>query len=234
MFKVGDKVVCVEGFNKLVLGALYTVKTLPMTPDDPESTLRLEEVPGPWWQKRFKLANEQQELPPEAPEQAKPATNETGNPTKIEVGSPIVVNYIKGPYNVVNYKATVLKVATSYLSGPLYTFKAPDPEHGNPIPSEIWSLTAPHVVLDTEDKPFAIGDKVFIVKEWQPFSGDTPTVGQIGVILTVAEDGRARIHTPVVGCIFWYEPGDFVHYTEGMAVPKEAKPRKIINPRKEV
>lgn len=224
MFKVGDKVECIKAFNKLVLGAIYTVKTLPMIPDDPESTIRLEEVSGPWYQKRFKLADEQ-------PEQAKQESSPKGK-TTIGVGSPIVVNYVKGQYNVVNYKTTVLKVAKSYLGGPLYTFKAPGKEHGNPVPSDVWSLTAPHVVLDTEDKPFAIGDKVLIIKEWQPFDGNDPTVGQIGIIRNATNDGRARIHTPTVGCTYWYEPGDFVHYTEGMPVPKEAKPRKIINPRK--
>ena len=243
MFKVGDKVECIAAFNKLVLGAIYTVKTLPMTPDDPESTIRLEEVSGPWYQKRFKLADEQ---PEQAKQESSPkgkTTNETGNPpesspqgkTTIEVGSPIVVNYVKGQYNVVNYKTTVLKNVESFIyGGPVYTFKAPGEEHGNPVPSEIWSLTAPHVVLDTEDKPFAIGDKVLIIKEWQPFDGNDPTVGQIGIIRNATNDGRARIHAPAIDTTFWYEPGDFVHYTEGMPVPKEVKPRKIINPRKEV
>lgn len=221
MFKVGDIVICIDCHSNskyLVYGNEYIVT------DVEGDLLRLKDVLPMYFDYRFKLKEPMKAVNPELPPLEE---------TTIEVGSPIVVNYVKGPYNVVNYKTTVLKVAKSPLGGPLYTFKAPDLEHGNPIPnSEIWSLTAPHVVLDTENKPFAIGDKVFIVKEWQPFSGDTPTVGQIGVILTVAEDGRARIHTPVVGCLSWYEPGDFVHYTEGMAVPKEAKPRKIINPRK--
>ena len=223
MFKVGDIVICIDCHSNskyLVYGNEYIVT------DVEGDLLGLKDVLPMYFDYRFKLKEPMKVVKAEFPPKAE---------TTIEVGSPIVVNYVKGPYNVVNYKTTVLKVATSYyLSGPLYTFKAPDPEHGNPIPSEIWSLTAPHVVLDTEDKPFAIGDKVLIVKEWQPFSGDTPTVGQIGVIRSTDDlHGRARIAVPDIGTNYWYEPGDFVHYTEGMAVPKEAKPRKIINPRKE-
>lgn len=57
MFKVGDKVVCVRGYEDLVEGTTYTISQYNQRSDYP--TYLVEEILSGWWEEsRFVLASE--------------------------------------------------------------------------------------------------------------------------------------------------------------------------------
>lgn len=57
-FEIGDKVICVNCRDRLVLGKLYTVRKIMLLPNTLSCMVALEEYPGLWDATRFVLLRE--------------------------------------------------------------------------------------------------------------------------------------------------------------------------------
>lgn len=157
----------------------------------------------------------------------------------MKVGDKIVVNYSKGPYNVVDY----ITVITSLSTPPGHVkFSAPTKEQGNPMhpgPPYEWSLGPDYVKAAL----FAVGDRVVIIGEMSSYdiAGWLPTsIGCIGTVIKTAPS-EVRIALDSItsqlnkdGGLTWYYPLESVQYIGNGTIGSDPLPVIKVVPKKKI